>query len=486
MRKPLFLIVFIGCMCKCFAVEKMYIFHINGINTSRAEAVQNANALEQAVKFSSNMIANKGHFDLLYNTDEGDAFCELCHQLADVTKQRALEQKNITVDDFVIAYMKTYHLNYESGSTDYEILKMGIKDDYLKDKTFVGNNMGDIYNQFKTKTSQDKFRFLMKYIANNEDPTINSKPSILLIPHSQGNLYANELTDYLYRAEGYPYDHISVVGIASPSSLISGAFSQYVTADNDLIVKGVSVLSQLPPHSIPPVEPNAHNESCLLCHELIGSYLSTGDTHTQIKNKINDSIAFLKDILIRDGLKNNQISFAFRMQVPEYPRPGESRTPESYSAAIYYKESIVYNMVSDTAHKDGFYYLNLPNQDDSNRFGNVLIADITKYPLGKYQIRSLDNKNKWIDGYMEGARIKVYAKNGYYLAYSPYCYDGFESVSCMSLKQEGKFYKDVFEDAQSNDFKLKIDSYIESNDVSKYIPEIYQDGKIIFGEFTVN
>jgi hypothetical protein len=56
----------------------------------------------------------------------------------------------------------------------------------------------------------------------------------------------------------------------------------------------------------------------------------------------------------------------------------------------------------------------------------------------------------------------------------------------MSLKQEGKFYKDVFEDAQSNDFKLKIDSYIESNDVSKYIPEIYQDGKIIFGEFTVN
>ena len=134
-----------------FASQKIFMFHINGVNTRQEDAYKNAEALNSIIGVQSNIIANNGRVDLLYNKVEESAFCGLCNQLIDVLRQKAQEHQKIDIDDFVVAYLKTNGLDYKIGTPDYEIVKAGIKDDYLKDKSFVGNNLDDITNQFNVK-----------------------------------------------------------------------------------------------------------------------------------------------------------------------------------------------------------------------------------------------------------------------------------------------------------------------------------------------
>ena len=138
MRKYLIVILLcIGCNLAT-ALQKIFVFHINGIGTTQGQATANKIALESSVMIQSNDIANNGHFDLLYNSDESTAFCGLCNQLMDVFRQKKYE--NLSNEEFIEAYMKDYNLNYPKDSPEYKQLESTIQEKYFGDSRFVGAN----------------------------------------------------------------------------------------------------------------------------------------------------------------------------------------------------------------------------------------------------------------------------------------------------------------------------------------------------------
>src|SRR5579862_7745874 len=126
--------------------QQIYIFHINGINTSPFEARANAQALKDVANIDSNFIT----WDFLYNETHG----LLASDLWDVFRQKRQENKNLTIDDYVDTYMKAHHLSYPKGSKEYEDLKANIKNDYINDLGFVGKNFYDIHDQFHEKVGE--------------------------------------------------------------------------------------------------------------------------------------------------------------------------------------------------------------------------------------------------------------------------------------------------------------------------------------------
>lgn len=329
MKKNIFFVLILLCTNVALSKSRIFVFYINGVNTTQSEARINLTALENTAQISSNMLSNNYHFDMLYNKSDESAFCNLCNQLTDVFKQKAQEHLPITIDDFVVAYMKTYGLDYPKDSVDYQILEQGIKDDYLKDTSFVGNNLEDIYNQFRNKLQEESSFLYLKEFLDKSTTTDNDKPYVLLLPHSQGNLYANQLYDYTIRTMFLPAEHLAIYGIASPTSSVNGIvnpapslfgtsnpddFVHYTTADNDFIINGLRVFSNISPLSNSPLTGNVHLNVCNdsnLCHSLMNAYLTDQTVAKQIAKQINLFFITLKSALIRNGLQERNIRFLY-------------------------------------------------------------------------------------------------------------------------------------------------------------------------------
>lgn len=130
-----FSLLFLSITVSATPNSKIYIFHINGINTTIEEAMANSEALKNTAKLDTNMTS----WDFLYNQSHG-----LWDDLEDVFQQKAQEANpKITLDDYVTAYLRYHNLDYPPDSADYAIVKAGIKDEYLNDPQFFGSNFDE-------------------------------------------------------------------------------------------------------------------------------------------------------------------------------------------------------------------------------------------------------------------------------------------------------------------------------------------------------
>jgi|LauGreDrversion4_2_1035121.scaffolds.fasta_scaffold16935_4 hypothetical protein len=261
--KKYLLILLLSSIRYCFCGPVIYSLHINGINTNLLQARQNLDALAITTKLKTNIIT----WDILYNKTTG-----LWDDLSDVFNQKAQEKQNITLDDFVVAYMKANDLHAESGTTEYEFIKQSIKDDFINDPQYSGRNLESIVTEFK------------QLVPDRENSYI------LLLPHSQGNLYANQLYNYLTSTENYDSQQLKIFGIAVPANEVSDS-GDYVTSSNDLVINGLRLIT-----SVLPANYNAavtiHD---FLGHNLIDTYLNNENTNTAIKHGISsalDGLAF--------------------------------------------------------------------------------------------------------------------------------------------------------------------------------------------------
>lgn len=77
------------------------------------------------------------------------------------------------------------------------------------------------------------------------DDALRKGMRVVLVPYSQGNLYATVVYREL-KARGTPLDRLRIVGVAVPGASIPGG--EYVTSQSDLVVSGVRLLFDvLPP-----------------------------------------------------------------------------------------------------------------------------------------------------------------------------------------------------------------------------------------------
>jgi len=118
---------------------KFFVFHINGVNTEKDEARGNLDQLIEASTVKSNIV----DWSVLYNSTSG----LLASDIGDVLRMKRQEGKDLTIDDYVITYMKTYKLDYPIDSPEYNQLKNEIKQKYIDDPSIAGRNLRAIVDQ---------------------------------------------------------------------------------------------------------------------------------------------------------------------------------------------------------------------------------------------------------------------------------------------------------------------------------------------------
>lgn len=321
MKKYLLVVLLFSIKCG-FCIPMIYSLHINGINTSLTEAQDNLDQLTSLQTSKTNLVK----WRLLYNQTDG-----LWSDLSDVFHQKAQEQQAVSLDDYVEVYMKVNNLHYEPGSPDYEIVKAGIKDDFINDPQYSGHNLESIVTQ------------LHQIIPDPKDSYI------LMIPHSQGNLYANQLYEYLLSNNEYTATQLRIFGIASPANKVAG-YGDYVTSSNDLIVNGLRLIQDgvLPANYRAEVTTND-----ILGHNLINVYLSDDITKAAIKHGISNALDTLAHYLYAfsttDYLKISDVK-SYNLQ------------SDLLASTIMKDKEVIYAHNQPQSESSFYYYFSTPQQ----------------------------------------------------------------------------------------------------------------------------
>jgi len=274
-----------------YSAPNIFVFHINGVNTSEDDARGNLKRLLDVVNNSASNV----EWRVLYNPTSGS----LLNDLKEVMRQKKLENRNLTMDDYVMVYMKVHHLTYPVGSKEYAQLKANIKSEYVKDLGFVGRDFATIVDEFHDKVESIS-QGLMQLINRYGGPRY---VDVLFVPHSQGNLYANSLRSYLIKAEKYPSSNIAIYGVANPADKVDNTVNvapslagdprdksvKYITGDDDFVINALNDFSRQLPVTNPPLPANVHLRRCndVLCHSFKDAYLFDENSREIIAGKVN-------------------------------------------------------------------------------------------------------------------------------------------------------------------------------------------------------
>lgn len=351
----------------CYAVQNqlptMYVLHINGINTVPREARVNLDNLERNSQMSSTGKYLK--WNVVYNPTADEkttsstiaAGVNLLDNIIDVglQKNNELSLKNISKEQYVNAYIIANKLNKNMNKAEYKQLQSQLMPHYQAlIKKYGGNNTDAAINEFHKKAPPQFLGVLQLLDEGNNGIQYDyshTPSSVLLIPHSQGNLYANSLYKYLTGTENFNPKHIAIFGIASPAGSNFGdwpindkddsSFNQndsyymikdslstpatsYVTSCSDIVINTLrttdpsnqplfQVLNYIWPHGVFEqsgilncnMDPSSGvSADDMLHHNLIQYYLATPELKTQIITMMSYFAYQLNYYLLNDLVDN--------------------------------------------------------------------------------------------------------------------------------------------------------------------------------------
>lgn len=193
------------------------VFHINGINTTLDEAQRNRDKLKDALPYTINGKDLKVH--LAYNVTRG-----YLSDLADVYAQKSNEFPGITFVQFIASFVAlTNNIGTLPAATQVVLA-------YIRE--YVSNAMAN--SAYVSLNDAD----LASVVADIRSETQGGQ-TVLLVPHSQGNLYANSAFAQVTNGpNALPPGSIGIMGVASPATYVAGKGS-YLTSTNDLVISGL-------------------------------------------------------------------------------------------------------------------------------------------------------------------------------------------------------------------------------------------------------
>jgi hypothetical protein len=247
------------------------IFHINGIQTTETEANDNRAALATAFGNAHNehLIA----YRLAYNPTQGALL-----DLVDVFAQKLNEYPGATFAMLVRAFLGRVRAPLPGSLAD-ELQRILIE--RIRGTGYVSLNDADL-------------ALVVDHLRRQR----MSGAKTLLVPHSQGKLYANSAYALLTQAANNPVPtkSLAIVGVASPAAFVAGANGRYVTSRQDLVIFGLRKLlgnaSVLPGNVTQPLtldDPLGHNFQAI--------YLRP---NTNARTKLMSDIAAVFDALRTD------------------------------------------------------------------------------------------------------------------------------------------------------------------------------------------
>lgn len=117
---------------------------------------------------------------------------------------------------------------------------------------------------------------------------------VLLVPHSQGNLYANDSYDQVFaRAPVPPAGTLKIVGVATPGNEVKGS-GRYRTSVTDVVISAIRLVlaGTLPGNTNWGISPLLFSPTYSGGHSFIG-YLSAEPSRTDILNDIESALGEL-------------------------------------------------------------------------------------------------------------------------------------------------------------------------------------------------
>lgn len=357
----------------------LYMLHINGINTAKEDAANNMKHLKDDSQVSGTSIGNYQYviWDFVYNptgttdknivVDKMHAAISTVENLIDVGWQKMWEtsdRSTLTFMEYTKAYMHSQgiEMNEENFTKYLNDPKLITRyQDYIKHRG--GFNTSVIVDEFHQKVPY-KFASVMKLLVDNNVRASNgdyskSNDGVVLIPHSQGNLYANTLYLYL-TSEKIDRDQIAIFGIASPADknyslswlsygklylnryLGDHPIEPYVTSCSDPVINSLRVSNPLIIEILRYVvsfglvgfngvaECNAHVDS--IGHNLIDEYLKEPELKKRVILGINEA-AYTIDTLL-------MYNIGYATMFPQLSTYYKKDAPKVYSMMFSYNQNV--------------------------------------------------------------------------------------------------------------------------------------------------
>jgi hypothetical protein len=210
-----------------------FVLSINGVNTDRAKAESNKDRIKLLI-INPNQAAiepnSKPVVDFVHNESRG-----LARDLVDVWFQKNAEESRLLSEAY-----------YAGGPTPQT----------LADAMLNRAEQAQRIEEQAWGNDAD-----LKKMVDRSVDQLKNENRVILIPHSQGNLYANRVFAGIFESPGVPSEwkqSVGISGIASAASYIEGTFSRYVTTDQDRIIAALRIIRDTLPANVflsPQIEP---------------------------------------------------------------------------------------------------------------------------------------------------------------------------------------------------------------------------------------
>lgn len=145
-----------------------------------------------------------------------------------------LYQKNGSVP---YQLLQSYEQNYTDGSRDkYKNFGKWLMHLNLAPTRFMENVYWPVlarWDQY-SYTSGDPY---LQRMVNMVNSVLQTGERVILVAHSQGNFYANQVANYIQTNTPYGLC-LGVVGVATPATNVAGNSGPYTTLKNDLVING--------------------------------------------------------------------------------------------------------------------------------------------------------------------------------------------------------------------------------------------------------
>lgn len=254
--------------CQNVMAPKTTVFFVNGITTTLDDARLNVGKLEleflnRLPGMSAAVQANCHVFSLNYNPTGGEVndFFEAAQQQLDITPTR-------------------FWLELEG---------LGLFTPHLIRDALQGP-MTDL-NRIDASTIE---RHAAAYREQIAPPSCRR---VLVVPHSQGNLYTNASYDLVFnQPPSPPPSAIKIVGVATPAQTVRGD-GLYRTSTTDVLINAIRLIrpATLPPNTNWGISPLLLSPAYSGGHSFIG-YLSADPSRTDILSDIESSLSALAAI----------------------------------------------------------------------------------------------------------------------------------------------------------------------------------------------
>lgn len=173
------LLTIIGLINFCFAdgVPHLFILHLNGINTTEAEARKNAKRLSEVTTLKSNMLTFSYVWNPTADEKNGKRISHLLRNLVDVKDQKICEDiTQLSLEDFTDAWMKVHPWDwYPKGTPEYDKVK---------------ENIIPKYKEVLEMLSGENFDLIVDNFHNTVPAPFKSVTSLLETPYTQKPRYS--------------------------------------------------------------------------------------------------------------------------------------------------------------------------------------------------------------------------------------------------------------------------------------------------------